>query len=133
MKELNTIGFIEFNDIINERLVGKENISKLGICSVDIYDNEGNMPHCHIYNKNHKFETCVRLDKAEYFHHGGKYKDEFNSKQCKELNDWFSNTNGGDDSFTNWEICRLFWNISATNSNRKKIKISTQPDYTNIK
>ena len=132
-KDITMIGRINFSENINERSVGSDDISKLGECTVHVYDGEGNLPHCHIFNNDKSFETCVRLDIAEYFSHGNKYKDTFNSRQCRELNRWFKKKNKANESFTNWEICKLFWNVSATNYNNKnKISINKQPDYTKL-
>lgn len=53
-------------------------------------DDMGYIPHVHVIDKatrGYEFNTCIRLESNQYFLHGG-YKDVFNSKQCKDFDDF---------------------------------------------
>lgn len=101
------------------------------IGDLEIYirtDDPGNIPHFHIWDKEtmgDRFHGCIRIDKAEYFFHEGKYST-LNSKQRKELVKFLKSpyrTTG----LTNWERLVLEWN-----DNNSEINLSDDylmPDY----
>lgn len=130
------IGTIIFNDeILTEKEV---NINKrfkpksIGECKVEVYSGEGQIPHFHIYNNDHSFDTCVCIHSANYFSHGNKYKDKFNSKQCKELDQWLRNQ--FNEINTIWEIIRGMWEVSNPYCKFPNyLKVTKQPDYTKMK
>lgn len=93
----------------------------------------GNIPHVHIRDADtmgEKFSSCVKLESAEYFTHGGKYKDKFNSKERKAF-DEFMNKYEEDFKMTNFEYCLREWN--RNNSSHKIDLDISKPDYTKLK
>lgn len=106
-------------------------------------DDGGNIPHVHVWGrdtKGKKFSTCVKLTTPEYFHHGGRYKDVFNSKQKKAFVDFMSNKRPprlvGDLPRTGYELCVALWN---DNNSDKDIEIQYDknnnpiiPDYSQL-
>jgi hypothetical protein len=90
-----------------------------------------NIPHFHIVDsstRGEEFHTCIKIEKAEYFHHSGK-EGVLNSKQRKSLVDFLKKH--FDEDTSNWEYLIMTWN--ANNSNMKLSKKIQMPDYTNIK
>jgi 5,10-methenyltetrahydromethanopterin hydrogenase len=61
--ETAVIGTIIFDDIIEEKeatnLTNRFKPKSIGECKVEIYPNEGQVPHFHIYNLNKTFQTCI--------------------------------------------------------------------------
>lgn len=111
------------------------NPKSIGECKVEVYPNEGPIPHFHIFKPDHSFETCICIYSANYFAHGGKYRDTLNSKQCKQLNEWLElqNYNNFAFSITNWEAIVFAWglgNPKCKSPNYQKVKM--QPDYTRM-
>lgn len=92
----------------------------------------GNIPHVHVRDadtQGKKFEACVKLEVAEYFPHGGKYEDKFNSKERKSF-DEFMNKYEEDFNMTNYEYCLREWN---RNNSQHKIPLNiSKPDYTKL-
>jgi hypothetical protein len=128
------IGIIKFEDELNEAEIiatgGRFNPSRIGLCKINVYSNEGQKPHFHLYklNGNDEFETCICIYSNNYFSHGGKYTSKLNSKQCKELNDWLKNPNKTYPNLSNWEAIVYEW--ERGNGGKKfKNKVSVQPDY----
>lgn len=133
MKDLNEyiIGTIE-----NERLMLE--MAQLGEIDnkliVYIRSNDaGNIPHFHIVDKRtlgKEFHTCVEIKTNKYFHHTGK-EDVLNSKQRKNLNDFFKQKHKSTKlNLTNWEFCIVLWNMN--NSNMNVPEDLEQPDYSEI-
>ena len=90
----------------------------------------GSIPHFHIVDKQtlgNNFHTCVEIKTNKYFHHTGK-EDILNSKQRKNLNDFFKKDFNS--KLTNWEFCIITWN--ANNSKMNIPEDQAQPDYTEI-
>lgn len=88
----------------------------------------GKVPHFHICDREtngDKFHTCVRLDKAEYFHHTGK-TDVLNSQQRKALVEFMS-TQCKYGLFSNWSFTLMLWN--ANNSDVEIDLDAPMPDY----
>lgn len=131
--ERSVFGTILFDDIILERQVQGSKRFKaksIGECIIEVYPNEGSIPHFHIHNKDNSFSTCVRIYENLYFSHGGKYYSRFNSKQCRQLNDYLKQEykNIFDIKITIWQAIVLFWE----NDNRQcnyKYKTNEQPHY----
>lgn len=102
-------------------------VGKKMSCSVWVYSNEGPVPHCHIYDSTMKLICCVCLDKPMYFDHNLPFR-RLNSKERKELNEWFSSQKfGAEFKITNWQSCCLFWNSVKNNIHCKFPK--EQPNY----
>lgn len=93
-------------------------------------DDNGNIPHFHVFNVNKNFQTCVRIDKAEYFHHGV-YVCVLNRKSRDALNELLQRQIDLDgETMTNWD--RI---VKAWNSNSARMSIATTatcPDYTQL-
>ena len=126
------LGSINFEDsILTERQVqAKSRFSPKGVgeCIIEIFANEGQIPHFHIHNKDNSFSTCIRLYENLYFSHGGKYIDTFNSSQCRKLNEYlkqpcpqFFN------KITIWEALVGYWESDCSSDYPHKVKV--QPHY----
>ena len=128
--EVLLVGNIDFEDVFDEQEIGRINTKSIGECKVEIYPNEGSIPHMHIYNKDKSFDTCVCIYSNNYFSHGGKYKSKFTSKQCKEFNKWMSKTNYAVDDMTNWQCAKMIWSIMNPDCKfTDSRKVKTQPNY----
>jgi hypothetical protein len=122
-----------FEEDLNESEVkgaSRFNPSRIGECKVEVYSNEGEKPHFHIYKIGDKseFETCICIYSNEYFSHGGKYASTFNSKQCKELNKWLSQQNKRFPIFTNWGAIVYEWE-RGNGGMHFTDKTDSQPEY----
>lgn len=127
------IGTINFDDeLIVEKQIqigNRFNTKSIGECVIDIYPNEDPIPHFHIYNKDKSFNTCIRIYENMYFSHGGKYTDKFNSKQCKQLNDYLKQINPKISlrPTTIWESIVIEWENTSTYN--YPYKVGSQPHY----
>ena len=87
-------------------------IGKFDDLEVYVRTNDGgNIPHMHIWDsttRGSRFHTCIRLDKAEYFHHTGK-EDKLNSRQRKDLVNLLQAPYRRF-NITNWERLLIEWN-----------------------
>lgn len=132
-----TIGTIEFNDVIAEQQVQgnkRFNPNGIGECVIEVYPREGPIPHFHIFSRDKKFNTCIRIYENFYFSHGGKYKDIFNSKQCKQLNGYLKQDyTKGRVKITIWDEIIFSWYILNPDciypDNKKS---NNQPHYENL-
>lgn len=93
-------------------LIEQAHIANMNEKEIIVYTREGgNIPHVHILDpQDETFECCVRLDKAEYFHHGNK-QDVLNAKDRKEFVECMNEvvkTRIGE--LTNWEMAVIIWN-----------------------
>lgn len=96
-------------------------------------NDSGKIPHFHISDSNtmgQKFHTCIRIDKAEYFHHTGK-EDILNKKERKELVNFLNSKYRNRDNETNWSHLVDLWNDN--NSDIELDDNTNMPDYINIK
>ena len=122
------------NENINNILTEMARVGHFCDNKYEIYirtDDSGNLPHMHIWDsdtRGEKFHTCVRLDKAEYFHHTGK-EDVLNNKMKKDLMK-FLNTFNNKWNMTNWQRLLMEWNDN--NSNIILPEDYEMPDYINI-
>lgn len=124
----------EIKDYAEARLLGE--MARIGyLGSYEIYvrtDDPGKIPHMHIWDrgtKGQKFHTCIRLDKAEYFHHTGK-EDELNSAERKKLVE-FLKSKHPKFKMTNWKYLLIQWN--ENNSDIYIDEKSKMPDYRKLK
>lgn len=99
-------------------------------------DDSGYIPHFHYVDETSRgkdkkgFYTCIRIDKAEYFHHNGK-EDSLNGKQLKELVEFLKQPfRRKEFNCTNWEFIRISWN----DNNSKEVVDEEQemPDYSKL-
>lgn len=131
------VGTISFkDDILNEQKVqsinGKFNTKHIGECTIEIFANEGPIPHFHIYNKNGTFNTCVRIYENEYFSHGNKYRSKFNANQCRQLNEYLKQPySEASNIISVWEYIEKFWSSNSNFDYPNKTKI--QPHYENMR
>ena len=132
------IGTIIFDDALNEAEVsGKTNrpsFKSIGECKVEVYSNEGNIPHFHMYNLSNTFNTCICIYSANYFSHGNKYTDKLSSSQRKQLDKWLlSIPKDPISNMTNWAGIVFIWehmNPDCNFSNSRKVSI--QPKYSDM-
>ena len=115
-------------ELVNEKqITSKKNpltIDKLNNCKVYVYGSEGQIPHFHIESEDGKFKSCVCIYSNNYFTHGGKYTNQFSSKQRKEFNEWMSK---------NWNDIKDAWEEGNPNCNfPEDQKCSTKPHYENM-
>ena len=125
---------IEFSEDINEQeIIGNKsfNPNKIGRCKVLLYGREGNIPHFHIESLNRTFSSCICIYSNNYFSHGDHYKDEFNSKQRIQLNEWLNQPNAEFSKMSNWEMICVAWDRGTPDCKFKE-KVTTQPDYTEM-
>lgn len=126
-----TISTINFDESINESQVGITNIRKIGECKIEVYANEGNIPHFHMYNSDRSFDSCICIYSPNYFSHGGKYRSTLSSSQCKLLDTILRSKNELNVSL--WVQIVILW--ESMNSQCKfpeNRKVKTQPDYTKM-
>ena len=134
------IGAIDDFEIINEAGIGKLSIQKIGKVKINVYANEGPVPHFHIEGDG--FSCCVCIFDNMYFDHGI-HTDTLNKSQCKQLDEFMRDKSEIDPIHTNWEMCKIAWemnNISSNDNinivNRYRMMYGDrkqQPDYTDIK
>ncbi len=111
-------------------------IARVGITDDDyeIYVNAndpGKIPHFHYRKANDwaAFHTCIKIEKAEYFHHGNK-QDVLNSKQKKELVEFLKDKPKSKRYETNWDLLVEMWNLN--NSDVEINEDVEMPDYRNL-
>ena len=129
------IGIINLDSrSLNEQQVQSNkrfNVKSVGECIIEIYFNEGKIPHFHIYNKDHSFESCIRIYENMYFSHGGKYRSVFNKSQCKQLNEYLKQPCP---KFFNklsiWEVIAGYWESECDDTYPHKT--DKQPDYSTM-
>lgn len=92
-------------------------------------DDGGNIPHVHVRSIDRSFETCVKLTKAEYFHHGN-YKGEFNSKEKKAFYKFMKAKSKNERYSTNYEYACSMWNDN--NSNISISENHKMPNYSQL-
>ena len=108
---------------------------KLKICrptyTVEMRSNDnGNIPHFHVFDTDKKFQTCVCIEKAGYFHHGV-YVGVLDRRSRNALNELLRRQVNVDGKLmTNWDRIVKVWN---SNSERRAIEKSVEcPDYTQL-
>lgn len=114
----------------NEILEEMATIGRYGKYTYRVYGNEGNIPHFHILKDNDTVQ-CVRLDKAEYFTHNGKYTYKLNSNERKDLINFLNSKHFDKYDITNWEYVVSQWNLENTKYTIAEDLI--MPDYSKIK
>ena len=136
---ISVIGTIVFKDILEEQEVSSKNnrfnTKGLGECKIEVYGpNEGDIPHFHLFNKDKSFESCICIYSANYFAHGGKYKDKLNSKQFSELNKWLKEKSSkAPGNISNWQVIATMWETNNPDCKFPKYKkVDKQPIYINM-
>lgn len=80
----------------------------------------GYIPHVHIIDastRGEKFSSCVKLESAEYFPHGGKYKDKLNTKERKAFQTFMESKPRNKRYSTNYEYACSMWNDNNSSVN----------------
>ena len=131
------IGTIEFSEqLLQEEEHGgldRLNINSIGICKIEVYSNEGNVPHFHLFTPNHSFETCICIYSNNFFSHDGKYRDKLNRKQCKILNEYLKQQDKRMPKLTVWEGIMYAWESANEDCKfSKDRKVNKQPDYSDM-
>ena len=102
---------------------------------VQVYQNEGKIPHVHLNSKsNRKWHCCICLHTEKYFIHKGK-TEILNSKQRNEFNNFMYRKpkieiiNG---PANNWQKACNYWIIN-NGPNELLKQVLYQPDYNKLK
>ena len=97
-----------------------------------VYENEGRIPHCHYIDSSSNREVCVRLDKPEYFTHGGKQTKLTADEKAAFIKFMSWNNSLG---VSTWAWCASTWNGFAQeeDSDMWMITIKNIPDYNKLK
>ena len=137
-----TVGTIDFNDILNEAEISsigpRYRVKNIGPCKVEVYGDEGQIPHFHIVGISKKFNCCVRIYDNHFFSHGNKNRDTLNHQQCIELNKWLSEISANQilDSTTpstNWKVIEFSWRLANPDCKfPDRLKVTEQPDYSKM-
>ena len=133
--EVYELGRITFSEELLEHEVnnGKRvNFNSIGECKIEVYPNEGSIPHFHLSSIDKKFESCICIYSNNFFSHGGKYRDTLSAKQCNQLNDYLK-SEARLQRFTIWDSISLIWDTCNPNCKFPKDRIvSKQPDYSKM-
>lgn len=102
---------------------------------IRVYGKEGNIPHFHFDHIQSKRKGCIRIDVAEYFDHGDKYKDRLTNKEIKNLILWLKSDKTVFKKFgsniTIYDYIKILWDDNNPNYPLKEdYKI---PDYEQLK
>lgn len=121
---------MEFGKTIREDgqvLYEMAQIGKFDSFEIWVYSKEGPIPHFHVIKGNQQFpnfETCIKIEKAEYFHHSGK-EGILNSREKKRLVE-FLQSNHHKLNGSNWEILVAQWSMNNPEYDMPFIEM---PDY----
>ena len=128
-------------ETINNLVKFEEMAVRVGIIEKGNYliyvntDDKGNIPHFHVVDDTTRgdiFNSCIQIEKAQYFTHGSHNDKLTNSKDRKALDEFLRQPfakpkfNG-----TNWEYIVMIWNMN--NSSTQVNEELEQPNYTTIK
>ena len=127
-----TLAEIYIEGYFEERVISdKYRSKKYGPCKIQMYDNEGPIPHFHIENKNKSFRCCIKLTEPEYFDHG-KNTGKLNTDDVKNLIKLLKQPADEGLDITLYEFMCALWNNSY-NKNKEKINHPyIMPDYTKL-
>jgi len=125
-----TIASIIFSDIIEETF-DSTNFKNIGQCTLEVYGNEGLIPHFHIVSKDRKFNYCVCIDEPRYFTHGTK-NDTLTNQQAAELYD-FVRTKTKLKTLKGcsvWKAIKIAWDLA--NDSQHLTKRNRPPKYSDL-
>lgn len=117
----------EFIEETNQRILERKRmhldemarIGKMNTFDIVVYtDDMGYIPHVHIIDsatRGEEFDTCVRLETNQYFLHG-RHQDMFNTRQCKEFNEFMKQPHRNIHYRNNYEYAVNLWNDNNSNS-----------------
>ena len=113
-------------NVINEYGVGKLNFKQAGLCSIEVFGDEGLIPHFHVVGIN--FECCPCIYEPLYFNHGYK-TDKLSKKELKILDTWLRQAHKNL-NISNWEYICMIWEECGNPMNiANKYKNPVQPHY----
>ena len=123
-----------YNHINEELLLEMAEIGRFNGYRIMIYGNEGPVPHFHVEHKEKGINSCIRIDKAEYFSHG-KHKDKLSRDTIKELYNFLKQPHKtfGKHGYNNWQIICIYWDDNNIEFTLDDISSMSMPDYTKIK
>lgn len=116
-----------------QRLREMAMVGKFDDFTITVFGGERNISHFHICRgkpESPTWETCVRLDQAQYFHHGSK-REVLNSREKDDLVAFLEKPFPRPRfAGTNWEFIVFLWNV-----NNPQFAIgddAPMPDYTQL-
>lgn len=130
-------GYIDndVNELLTEA-VCKGNIQGWGDCTIEVYGNEGTIPHIHIKSKDKSKEACICLFEPKGFIHGSDNKYiQLDKKAQKDLDKLLSKPSSKANK-SNWEFAVDIWSEKSGDKiweHKDDYKDIKQPDYSNIK
>lgn len=115
----------------NNMLLEMAQIGTFGKYTIIVWTNDpGNIPHFHVIDsatRGNSFNTCIKIESAEYFHHEGK-EDTLNTKERKELLKFLNSKDKWGEQ--NWVVLLKEW---ERNNSKTSIDINLPiPDYTKL-
>lgn len=104
---------------------------------VAIYDQEGSIPHFHIYDKNPKttppkLDVAIKVHINQYFNHGSHQGVLSDTKQRRFLNAWLHQKNHEMPELTNWQRMVYEWNKTPYTGKLLFPNGFIQPEYFKI-
>ena len=133
-EEIMTIGEIDFSDaLLTEAEIGRPSLSSLGLCKIELRNNEGPLAHFHVFGvRDKKFKCCICIYSPHYFNHSG-YTGQLNAAQREALDTWLRSYDDGAKE-TYWEyIERSWYTMNPDNKKyRPEANLRIQPDYTKL-
>lgn len=110
---------------------------KLGICTIAVKSNEGEIPHLHIENER-GFKCHICLYEPLYFEHK-QGEGKLSSDQKVMLQDFLLDSHKGNPNKTNWEFAAGDWKQRNDQDGKKLERYlknrgldGTMPDYTTL-
>lgn len=115
----------------NNMLLEMAQIGTFGKYTIIVWTNDpGNIPHFHVVDsatRGNSFNTCIKIESPEYFHHEGK-EDTLNTKERKELLKFLNSKDKWGEQ--NWVVLLKEW---ERNNSKTSIDINLPiPDYTKL-
>ena len=115
----------------NNMLLEMAQIGTFGKYTIIVWTNDpGNTPHFHVVDsatRGNSFNTCIKIESPEYFHHEGK-EDTLNTKERKELLKFLNSKDKWGEQ--NWVVLLKEW---ERNNSKTSIDINLPiPDYTKL-
>lgn len=139
-----SIGTIELSNIgeqfFAEMSPGDINLAnRIGFCSIEVWPNEGLIPHFHIIPKDpkvaKKWQCCICLYEPMYFNHGLK-QGTLTDKQIRILDSWLrEDYNARGIKGSRWSVLCMFWDAQGNpqiNVPPKGDNNIEQPKYTKM-
>lgn len=124
---MKTLGIIFTEHMLNEMAL----VGSIGNLEIIVYTcDPGFVPHVHVIDtatRGNLFSACIKLETPEYFPHGGKYTDKFNSKERKTFQKFMESAPRNKRYSTNYEYACSMWNDN--NSSTAVDETHSIPNY----